>query len=142
MPKSLRASREPQGAAGWNHFRAWEACLAEQAVQGNRGQTGQKEEKATELCAERTGGKIELADISDGGAGGARPWRSLLVEPSGETAEALSLQEDGDGGRAEGVSLVVESAADVVDGEVLFAQGNDPGAKAILLGSGLWSFGG
>src|SRR5581483_1136232 len=102
----------------------------------------QEEEQPAKLSAKRTGGEVELPHIGDIGGGRTGSGRPLVVEPPGETGEALGLEEDGDGGGTEGVAFVVEGAADVVDGEVLLAQGDDALAEAILLGSGLGSFGG
>jgi len=83
-----------------------------------------------------------LASIGDSRAGATRTRRALLVESAGQAGESLFLKKAEDGGRAEIVSLVVEELADIVDREILLAKSNDLLALAVLLGSGLGSFGG
>ncbi|HLJ93646.1 MAG TPA: hypothetical protein VKU02_10700 [Gemmataceae bacterium] len=72
-----------------------------------------------------------MAHIRDVRSRGAGARRALLVEPPGQAGEAFDLQKDRNGSGAEGVSVVAQALADVVDGEVLFAQGDDPSAEPV-----------
>ena len=61
--------------------------------------------------------------------------------PVRQASESFVLEDPGDGDLAERVSLVGQIAADVVDGEVLFTEGDDAVAEGIGLGCGLGSLG-
>lgn len=140
-PEGLQRQQRPQGAAGRDHLGTGEARVAEDAVQGDGGQGGQEEEQAAELGGERPGTQVESSDIGDFGGGRPRAGRSLVVGPARQTSEAFLPEDLGDGDRAERMSLVGQVAADVVDGEVLFPQGDDGFAEGIGLGCGLGPLG-
>ena len=87
------------------------------------------------------GAQVELPDVGDIGRGGPRAGRALVVGPARQSSESFLLEDLCDGDRAERVSLVGQVAADVVDGEVLFAQGDDTVAEGIGFGCGMGSLG-
>lgn len=77
--------------------------------------------------------QIESPDVGDIGSDGAGTVRSLIVAAPRQLGEALLLQDGGDGRRTEGLAIAGEGSADVVDGEVLFAEGDDLLAQPLLL---------
>ena len=85
--------------------------------------------------------EVELSDIGD--IGGRRPRAGLafVVGPARQASEPLVPEDLGDGDRAERMPLMGQVAADVIDGEVLFPQGDDEVTEGIGLGCGLGSLG-
>ncbi len=141
VPNSFKAKSDRRGAAGWDHLRSGESRLLEDAIEGDCGQHRQEEEQAAELGLERARAQIELPDIGDIGRGGPRAGWAFVVGPARQACESFVLEDPGDGDLAERASLVGQIAADVVDGEVLFTEGDDAVAEGIGLGCGLGSLG-
>ena len=140
-PEELQGQERSHGGAGWDHLRSGESRLPEDAIEGDRGQHRQEEEQAAEFGSERLRAQVELPDIGDVGRGRPRAGWALVVGPARQPSESFVLEDLCDGDRAEGMSLVGQVTADVVDGEVLFAQGDDAVADGIGLGCGLGPLG-
>ncbi len=137
VAKELEAVQRAHGRPRWDHDRARKASLLQHLVQGNGGEVGSEEEESSELGTERAWAEIEGADISDGGSIRACGVWAFVISSSREPSEALLFEDHGDGRRAERVPRTLECIVDVIDGQVLFAHGDDLIAKAILLRSGL-----
>jgi hypothetical protein len=106
-------------------------------VEWDGGEVWGEEEKPRELGTERTWAEIEGADISDGGSLWACSVWAFVISASREPSEALLFENDGDSRGAEHVPRTLECIVDVIDGQVLFAHGDDLIAQAILLRCGL-----
>ena len=66
---------------------------------------------------------------------------AFVVGPARQASESFGLEDLGDGYRAERLPLVGQVTADVIDGEVLFSQGDDEFAEGIDLRCRLRSLG-
>src|SRR5271167_1794193 len=97
-------------------------------------EVGHKQEEAPAVCGEAAWREGELADVGDGLDGGPRLLHSFLVKTPGQGGEAFLLEHLAHRGGAETQSLVPEDLADLVDGVVLFAQGEDAVVGGRLLG--------
>jgi hypothetical protein len=82
-----------------------------------------------------------LLDVGHIGASGSCSRRAFLIGAAGQFGEAFLLKDEGHGSRREVLASLVQGAADVVNGEVLFAQGDDLGAKLVSLGRDVGPFG-
>lgn len=60
----------------------------------------------------------------------------FVIEPARQAGEAFFVEQQGEGVDANGMTGRREFALDVVDGEVLFAQGDDEVTDAVALGRG------
>ena len=138
-PEQLQGQERSQGGAGWDHLRSGEPRRSEDAIEGNRGQHRQEEEQTAEFGPERPRAQVELPDVGDIGRGRPRARWAFVVGPARQPSESFVLEDLCDGDRAERMSLVGQIAADVIDGEVLFAQGDDAVAEGVGLGCGLGS---
>ena len=127
--------------AGRDHLRSREPRLLEDVIEGNRSQHRQEEEQAAEFGPEGARAQIELPNVRDIGRGWTRAEWALVVGPARQPRESFVLEDLCDGDRAQRVSFVGQVAAAVVDGEVLFAQGDDTVAEGIGLGCGMGSLG-
>ena len=140
-PEQLQGQERSHGRAGRDHLRSGESRFLEDAIEWNRSQHRQKEEQAAEFGPEGPRAQVELSNVGDIGRGRPRAgWRSSSAR-RGNRANPSSLRICADGDRAERMPLVGQVAADVVNGEVLFAQGDDTLAEGIGLGCGLGAFG-
>jgi hypothetical protein len=114
----------------------------EDAVQLQVDPTGEEQEQAAELGAELPRLEVELCDVGRLGAEGTGPGEAFFVRSAWESGEAFLGKESRDGDGADGMSLLGERPADVLDGEVLFAEGDDMlpevfvGAVGLLLACG------
>ncbi len=122
---------------GGIHLRSGEPRFLEDAIEGNRSQQRQKEEQAAEFGPEGPRAQVKLSNGGDIGRGRPRAGWALVVGPARQPRESFFLEDLCDGDRAERASLVGQVATDVVDGEVLFAQGDDTVGEGIGLGCGM-----
>jgi hypothetical protein len=134
--EGLQRQQRPQGATGWDHVRTGEAAACQDRVQVGGDQVGQEEEQAAELGMNGARRQVELTNIGQIGRDGAGSVGSLVVAAARQLGETLFLQDRGDGRRTECLAITAESAADVVDGEVLFAEGDDLLPQPFLLPPG------
>lgn len=116
--------------------------LVQDALERDLNQEGQEEEQTAELGPALPGLQIELADVGDFGNEGALLRRSLVIAAAGQACEAFFLHDQGDGDGTEGDVFAAEGTADVIDGEMLFAEGDDSLPRLLALGRGAWAFGG
>lgn len=128
--------------AGRDHLGAWEARFLEQLIEGEMSQIREKEEKASEASPELSGSEVQLAHIGNRRCFGVNALGAFLIPAAREPRKALLLDDQRDSGRAQLVAFVRQCPADVVNGKILFAQGNDVLADAIHFWSCLWSLGG
>jgi hypothetical protein len=102
-------------------------------------QIGYKEEQPSELGSKLSGAQVKCAQVGDLGSRGARSGRAFLISASGQLRKTLLLQDETNGSRAEAISATFERFADVVNGEILFAQGDDLFSDPVPLGCRLWA---
>jgi hypothetical protein len=140
-PEQLQGQERSHGAVGRNHLRAGESRFLEDAIEGNRSQHRQKEKQTAEFGPEGPRAQVELPGVGDIGRGWAGAGWAFVVGPARQPRESFFLENLCDGDRAERVPLVGQVATDVVDGEILFAQGDNPVAERIGLGCGMGSLG-
>jgi len=136
-PEQLQGQERSHGRARRDHLRSGEPRFLEDAIEGNRSQHRQKEEQAAEFGPEGPRAQVKLSNVGDIGRGRPRAGWALVVGPARQPRESFFLEDLCDGDRAERASLVGQVATDVVDGEVLFAQGDDTVAEGIGLGCGM-----
>ena len=86
--------------------------------------------------AEPPGREIKRAHIGHLRRLGPRPRGAFIVAAARQPGKPLLVEDLGDGRRAEGATRAVERGADIIDGEVLFAQGDDLFAHPVFLRSG------
>ena len=107
------------------HLGAREMGFVKHGVQRDASEVGEKEKEATERGVKGARRKVEGLDISLFGANRCGNRNALLVGPAGEFGETVLSEDTTDHGRREWGLVVGEGSGDVIDGEVLFAQGED-----------------
>lgn len=83
------------------------------------------------------GSQRELAAVGDGGRLRFGVLGALVIGAPRQPTETLGAEDLPDGGIGKGCSLFFEDPFNVVDGVILFAQGDDELAGGILFGLGL-----
>ena len=81
----------------------------------------------------------ELPAVGDGGRLRLGVLGTLVIGPPGQPTKAFGAQNLPDGGVGKGGPLFFEDPFNVVDGVILFAQGDDELAGGILFGLRLWA---
>ncbi len=140
-PEEFQGQERSQGTPAWDHLRSRETRRAENPVQGDRGQDRQEEEQAAELGGECPWVQVELPDISDLGCRRSCAGWAFIVGPTRQASESFGLEDLSDCDGAERLPLVSQATADVIDGEVLFSEGDDEFAEGIGLRCRLRSLG-
>jgi hypothetical protein len=131
LPKSTH------GTAGRDHGRAGEASPPQNGIEVAGDQLGHEQEQAAEAGTEVPRVEVELADVGDSGLGRACAGWAFLIETAGQAGETLLLEDVVDSDGTEGVALVFQGSADVIDGQVLFAEGDDTLAQFVLRRGGV-----
>ncbi len=120
---------------------AGELALLQDTLPGHGAQVGHEQEQAAELGAKLPGRQIQQARIRDRGGLGMGVPGPFFIGPSWQAGKVFLLEDMGDGDRAEPVALLLQEPADVVDGEVLFAGGDNLEAPGVGFGGALRPFG-
>ena len=134
--EQLQSQQGAQSMLGRDHGGAGKRRSLRDLLPGDAGQEGQEKEEPPEGGAKLARRQIQLAHVGDGGGESAGTLGPFVILASRQPREAFFLEDQGDGHRAALLSLLLQGSADVVDGEVLFAQGDDLLAHAILGGMG------
>jgi hypothetical protein len=109
-------------------------------VKRDLGQVWEEEKDAAEMCPHLPGFEAEKSNIGALCRIRLKVCEPLIILPSWQSGKAFLLKDEADGGDAEALSLFSEESADIVNGEVLFAQGDHLLTMRVLLGSLLGSF--
>ena len=83
--------------------------------------------------AEGTRAEVELLHVRDVGLFRLGAGRSFLIETAWQPRETFLAQDLVDRNRTDSERLVLQGSADIVNGEILFAQGDDALAELVTL---------
>ena len=139
--KQFQGQKGADGVRSRDHPGAGKSHPLKNLVQVQRSQGGQKKKQAAELGADLSRTQIEPTDIRHLGHRRMLAGRSLVVGTPGQPGETFGLQQRRHRHRTQATPFLLQRAADVIDGEVLFPQGNDLLAYGVALGGRLWPFG-
>jgi hypothetical protein len=118
-----------------NHPGTWKIGLLHELSPGDPGHEREEQKESTVLGSELARREVQASHIGDIGLCGPGTLGPLVVVSSRKPVESFFLQDQGHRRRASSLLLFRQRAADVVDGEVLFAKGDDLFSDAILLGA-------
>jgi hypothetical protein len=108
--------------------------LLEHLIERELGQVREEEKDAAEMCANPPRFETEKSKVGALSRRGLKPLDPLIIFPARQSGKAFLLENDVDGGDAQAPALLSEEAGDIVNGEVLFAHGDDLLTKRVLLG--------
>jgi len=131
--KHLEAQQRSHGAGRRNHLGPRETRPFHDVVEREAGEIGEEQEQTAERGTENSRAQIELSAIGDRRNLGTYPQWTFFVASTGESGETLLPEDRRDGGGASQNIVLRKGTADVVDGEVLFAQFDDPFAESFGL---------
>src|SRR5207244_9418710 len=100
-------------------------------------QPRQKQQQPAQLGREASGGQAELAPVGYSGRLRLGPVRQFVVGTAGQAGETFLAQDLPDGRVTQRGALGLERPFDVIDGKILFAQGNNEGASGVGFGLSL-----
>jgi hypothetical protein len=124
--EKLQAEQGPYSAVSWDHLGAWEIGSLHDASQSDLHQVRYEEKEPAEVGAKGPRAKVQSIDVG-------------LIGASRQPCESFLLQDGRDGDGTEGLSCMCQLLVDVVDGKVLFPEGNDLLAQRIGLSGGTWT---
>src|ERR1017187_10630237 len=96
-------------------------------------QQGQKNKQASKLGLKAARLEEELAPVGHGGRIGLENIGPFVITAAGQTGKTLIVQDLPDGGTAQGSLILFEGPLNVIDGQILFAHGEDKFTGRVLL---------
>jgi len=114
-----------------NHLAPREPGFFKQPLQRDLGQIRNKKIQAPELGPELPYREIQPVDIRHRCDLNSTPWESFFVSAAGQPSKPLFFENQGNGNRAYPLPTLLQDPADIIDGEILFTQGNDLLAKGL-----------
>jgi hypothetical protein len=110
---------------GGNHLCPREPRLFKQPLQGDLGQIRDKQIQPSELGPESPDREVQPVHIGNLSDLGTRPWKSLLVSPSGEPGKTFFLKNQRDSNGAYLLPALFQDPTDIIDGQILLSQRDD-----------------
>jgi len=131
LADELESQERSQRLLGRDHGRTGEFCPANNIRETQLSHQGNKDEQSAQTCAKGPRFQVNGVYVGDSSEFGPSDDRALVVTSAGQTREAFFAEENRQRVYAKGMSGLCKFRLNVVDGEVLFAHGDNKLANAV-----------